>query len=231
MLVPTQQKDISMRKYFFLAIIGATCLTAPGVAMAQEVSGDFGVELSYIDDDGSDYSNGPGATGSLNILLGKPCQLQFWGWKSFHNTDGDEFDKGLSCSVHPDEKTELTGTVSHFSLVGDDMVKLEGSINHETSIGTVDLKVGQYLWTHGDNQNATRLQIGFSPAIADDFDLRIFGARQTGFDLDPITTIGADVEYRLREHFSLTANLVAPVSKHAGDQRGFQFTVGAHINF
>ncbi len=218
-----------MRTRILLALIGATCLSAPGAALAQEVSGDISVVSSYIDDDGFDYSEGPAVQASLNISLGQsPCEVQFWGSKTFRSRLGDEFDTGLSCSVHLDEKTEATGTVSHFSLAGDDIVKFEGSLSHETTVGTVDLTVSHYAWAQED---ATRIQLGFSPTVSDSFDLRIYGTRETGFSLDPIVTAGVSGEYHVNERFSLTANLVAPVGKHAGDPRAAQFAVGIRATF
>ena len=75
-----------MRTRILLALIGATCLSAPGAALAQEVSGDISVVSSYIDDDGFDYSQedgqgfaaGTAVQASLNISLGQsPCEVQF----------------------------------------------------------------------------------------------------------------------------------------------------------
>ncbi|MCW1888751.1 MAG: porin [Candidatus Moranbacteria bacterium] len=220
-----------------LALVGATCLTAPGVALAQEVSGDIAVVSSYIDDDGFNYSQedgrefaaGTAVQASLNISLGKsPCEIQFWGSKTLRSRLGDEFDAGFSCSIELDEKTEVTGTVSHFSLAGDDIVKFEGSLSHKTPIGTVDLMVSHYTWAQED---ATRFQLGFSSTVSDSFDLRLYATRETGFGLDPIVTAGVSGEYHLSERFSLTANLVAPVSKYDGDPRATQFAVGIRATF
>ena len=226
-----------MRTRVLLALVGATCLSAPGVALAQKVSGDIAVVSLYIDDDGFDYSYGPAVQATVDITLGD-FTTGVWASKTLDGDDGDEFDFRLAYTKKLSEHTELTGEVAYFVLKGDDIIKLEASLAHETPIGNVDFKAGRYVWTNGDNQNATRLQFGFSPTVSDSFDLRLYVTRETGFGLDPIVTAGVSAEYHLNERFSLTANLVAPVSKHnddpratQDDPRATQFAVGVRASF
>ena len=228
-IVPLQLEGINMRTRFFLALVGATCLSAPGVALAQEVSGDIAVVSSYIDDDGFDYSYGPAVQATVDITLGD-FTTGVWASKTLDGDDGDEFDFRLAYTKKLSEHTELTGEVAYFVLKGDDIIKLEASLAHETPIGTVDLTASRYTWKN--NQDATRMQIGFSPKVVDNFDLRVYGTHESGFDLPNIVTAGISGEYRLSEKFSLTANLIVPVNHlEDGDPRGSQFSVGILLKF
>ena len=199
-----------MRKYFFLAIIGATCLSAS------------------IDDDGSNYTESkPALELDITIAFGD-CEVGATGYKNLTGTTGDEIDPRLSCSKEVAGFT-LKASVEHYIYEGPNQTRVSVQVSRETTVGTFDIGVGRYM---SEGPDATAVQIGFSPKLSSEsFDLRVYGTHERGYGIDPITTVGVQADWHLDDHWSLTGNLVIAVDQAEDDFRGTVGMIGLRRTF
>ena len=216
------------------ALVAGFLATISPAALAQDISGEIRLNSSYIDDDSFNYSAkdgeafGPALQTELDVNFGS-CGLYFSGYKTLGSRRGDEFDSEIYCSIAFSEQTEVSVTIGHYALAGEDMFAFEGGLTHKLSLGIVDLTISRYTWKN--NQDATRLQVGFTPDFSQDFDLRLYATHEQGLDMPNITTIALSGAYPLSEHFSLTANIVGPVIKADDDERETVFAIGIRYSF
>ena len=211
--------------------IAAIALAVPGVAMAEgvEVEGSIALLSASIDDDGADYTAGkPAIEASLALLLG-PCELRGTGYKNVTGSQGDEFDSRLACQTELAQGLGIEASVEHYAFSGPNQVRLALGISQETSVGTFDFGVGQYM-QEGDD--ATAFQLGFSPKLGTErFDLRFHTTHERGYGLDPITTVGVRGDWHLDDHWSITANLIVAVDRTPDDPRKTVGMIGIRRSF
>ncbi len=214
-----------MRILFALGALVALA-TSPA-ASAQEVSGSLSLQSGNPDDNGFDYTMKPTTIAEVSIDFGQGFEAGLTGYKNLEGTEGDELDG----TIEYQPLKGITLTAEYYAIhASPDQIHLGVSVEQDTSIGTFDASIGKYLI---DGEDGNRFQLGFSPKLGSkSFDLRVYGTHERGYDLKPITTVGAEAEWHLNGRWSLAGNLVVPVNHlDKDDPRGFVGMVGVRATF
>jgi hypothetical protein len=208
----------------FVPLMLAVAVIAPATASAQTFSGDVSINSQYVDRDLFVLTDVPVVQASLNAKISDGCQLEAWGTQAFSKEMGGELDLGGSCSF---DLGSLKATVSAKQLLLHD----SGDITELTvtlTKGPVDLTVGRYIW---ENQDATRIELGYTIEPVKKVTLRPAVVYETGFDAPDIVVGSLDLSYALNDKLSLTASVLTPLHKGADDERKTLFSFSITQSF
>ncbi len=211
-----------MRKIVLL-ILAAFALM-PTAVSAQTITGDIGVSTQYVDRDLFVLTDVPVVQASLNVKVTDNCQLEAWGTHAFSKEMGGELDLGGSCSFNLGSVKATVSAKQYLLHDYGDITALAVTLTK----GPVDLTVGRYIW---ENQDATRIELGYTIEPAKKVALRPALVYETGFDAPDILVGALDLTYAVNDKLSLTASVLTPLHKGASDDRKTQFSISITKSF
>lgn len=220
----------------FVPLILAACVLAPTAASAQTsetraISLGGSLDSKYVFSDLYVQIDEPTAKVWANIdtrRIGiKGCSIDLFLAHGVATDKHYEGDIGASCrfDLNKDVKVELSA--SRYMLAGlSDITTLEGKVSH----GPIDLRVTEYLVADGE-PDATKVEFGYTVEPVKKLTIRGVLTFEHGFGLHDIYVGGAEANYALTEHLSLTLSGYAPLHKIDDDPRKAQVTAGITVHF
>ena len=225
-----------MKKFLLLASV-ATALLGANAAHAEiklvDVSTDFSkhsggmaIKSKYVLGDLFVPTDKPVVQIYGSFPAGESCEVSAWASRGFTTSAGAEVDLGLGCRFELGEKAELEIKMQRYLLHGSpDMTDVTATVTS----GPVDVSLTHYSWKN--NQDAVRVEAGYTLPLDDKFSARVLGLYESGFDLPDIAIAGAEVSYQLTKKLSLDLSGYTPVKQGRGDFRGTEVVVGLSYSF